>query len=213
MISIIRLSVVLVYAIVTCDSLTPGIGNSRNELAAGSSKISRRSFVIGSGALIGCSLPANAEYVRSGNDYSYSFTPPESMKESTKPLKTHLDETNFISSELKGYQYGVTVDPVRINSISEFGTAGEVAARVVTAEVNRDGVFDVTLVKDPIVEESSGSYILNYLSKGKRGDKRFICKICIAKKRLYVLTAQVKEENYVDMEKELMQVVDTFRVN
>eukprot|EP00548_Thalassiothrix_antarctica_P005365 CAMPEP_0194153698 /NCGR_PEP_ID=MMETSP0152-20130528/57413_1 /TAXON_ID=1049557 /ORGANISM="Thalassiothrix antarctica, Strain L6-D1" /LENGTH=135 /DNA_ID=CAMNT_0038859169 /DNA_START=205 /DNA_END=612 /DNA_ORIENTATION=- len=135
------------------------------------------------------------------------------MKESTKPLKTHLDEINFVSSELKGYQYGVTVDPVRIDSLSQFGTPGEVAARVVTAEVNRDGVFDVTLVKDPIVEESSGSYILNYLSKGKRGNKHFICKISIAKKKLYVMTAQVKEENYNDMEKELMQVVGTFQTN
>jgi hypothetical protein len=86
-----------------------------------------------------------------------------------------------------------------------------VAARVVLAEVNRDGVFDVTLVKDPFVT-SDGSYLLNYLSQGKRGNKHFVCKISIQRNKLYVLTAQVKEENYGDNEKELFSAVDTFRV-
>eukprot|EP00547_Thalassionema_nitzschioides_P009225 CAMPEP_0194225604 /NCGR_PEP_ID=MMETSP0156-20130528/39983_1 /TAXON_ID=33649 /ORGANISM="Thalassionema nitzschioides, Strain L26-B" /LENGTH=161 /DNA_ID=CAMNT_0038957623 /DNA_START=247 /DNA_END=732 /DNA_ORIENTATION=- len=156
---------------------------------------------------------AEPGYTRSGSDYSYSFQPPKDTEESNKLLKTHLDEVNFISSSLKGYQYGIIVDPVRINSLKEFGTPEEVAARVVTAEVNRDGVFDVTLVKDPIIEETSGSYILNYLSKGKRGDKHFVCKIAVAKNKLYVLTAQVKEEKYLSMEKEIMEVVGTFLVN
>jgi hypothetical protein len=85
-----------------------------------------------------------------------------------------------------------------------------VAARVVTAEVNRDGVFHVTLVKDPV--EDAGSYVLNYLSKGKRGDKHYVCKVIIQNNKLFVLTAQIREENYADKQKELDKVVDTFRV-
>jgi hypothetical protein len=41
------------------------------------------------------------------------------MKEGAKPVKTHLDEINFNSESFARYQYGVTVDPVRISSIQE----------------------------------------------------------------------------------------------
>jgi PsbP len=94
--------------------------------------------------------------------------------------------------------------------------------------VNRDGVLDVTLVEDPVVVTVEGNpttsspsdsapnnskyIILNYLSQGKRGDKHFICKICIQRNKLYVLTAQCKEEEYVLKKKELMQAVDSFKV-
>jgi hypothetical protein len=52
---------------------------------------------------------------------SYEIKIPPSMYESTKPVKTHLDEVNFLSESIKGYQYGITVDPVRITSIKEVG--------------------------------------------------------------------------------------------
>ena len=47
-----------------------------------------------------------------------------SFQESQKPVKTHLDEVNLISNSIKGYQYGITVDPVRINSLTEVRTCG-----------------------------------------------------------------------------------------
>jgi len=90
------------------------------------------------------------------------------MKQGSKPLKTHLDEINFSSETVPKYQIGITVDPVRIKSLKEFGTPEQVAAKVVTAEINRDGIFDVTLMKDAI-ETSIGDtvvYQLNYLSAG-----------------------------------------------
>ena len=98
--------------------------------------------------------------------------------------------------------------------MGQFGTPEEVAAKVVLAEVNRDGVFDVTLMKDPLPVEEDGvlSYVLNYLSEGKRGDKRFVAKFCIQSQRLYALTAQVAEADYKDKEEELMKAVNSFRV-
>jgi PsbP len=98
--------------------------------------------------------------------------------------------------------------------VVQFGTPEEVAAKVVTAEVNRDGVFEVTLVKDPVAVEEDGivSYILNYLSQCKRGDKRFVAKFCIQNQRLYALTAQVLETDYNDKENEIMKAVTSFRV-
>lgn len=80
-----------------------------------------------------------------------------------------------------------------------------------TAEVNRDGVFDVTLVEDPA--ESNGSYVLNYLSKGKRGEKHYICKISIASNMLFVLTAQVLEASYTEKRDEMLQCIKSFRTS
>lgn len=156
---------------------------------------------------VGHAEDALVDYVRKEGGYSVQL--PSSLSEpSNKPLKTHLDEVNFNGD---GLQVGITVDPVRISSLRQFGTPPEVAARVVTAEVNRDGVFEVTLWKDP-VETQEGAYVLTYLSKGKRGDKRFVCKIYIEHQKLHVLTAQVKEADYARKEKEMMAVVDSFRV-
>jgi hypothetical protein len=44
---------------------------------------------------------------------------PSAFQETQKPVKTHLDEVNLISDTIKGYQYAITVDPVRINSLTE----------------------------------------------------------------------------------------------
>lgn len=142
--------------------------------------------------------------------FGYTITPPPSFTTSNKPLKTHLDEINF-SGDVRGYTLGVTVDPVRIKSIREFGTPEEVAARVVTAELNRDGVFEVTLAKDP-VEDASGCYDIEYISDGKRGIKRFVTRIYIRDGFLYVLTAQSKNDEYdKDRENEIVASVKSFR--
>jgi len=150
-------------------------------------------------------------YVSTPNEkFSYTFTPPASFTASNKPLKTHLDEINF-GGDIRGYTYGITVDPVRIKSIKEFGNPEEVAARVVTAEVNRDGVFEVTLAKDP-AEDPSGCYDIEYISDGKRGVKRFVTRIYIKDGFLYVLTAQSKNGEYdKEREEEITASVKSFR--
>lgn len=151
-------------------------------------------------------------FVRDGKDnLHYSVKLPSSWSEpSNKPLKTHLDEVNFANNA--GSNIGITVDPVRISSLKQFGTPAEVAARVVTAEVNRDGVFEVTLETDPM-ELPDGSYVLQYLSQGKRGNKRNLVKIFIADQKLYVLTAQVKQDAYdQDTEKTIQAIVESFSI-
>lgn len=85
------------------------------------------------------------------------------------------------------------------------------AARVVTAEVNRDGIFEVTLLQDPY-ETSDGAYLLEYLSVGKRGNKHYYNKIFIANNKLYVLTAQIKQDDFASKEEELKQSVQSFAV-
>lgn len=145
--------------------------------------------------------------------FSYTVTPPPTFVPGNKPLKTHLDEINFSSPDISRYTIGITVDPVRISSIGQFGTPEEVAARVVTAEVNRDGVFKVTLAKDPKEDaEDGGCYDVEYISEGKRGTKRFATRIFVRDGFLYVLTVQIKEKDFDGIrEKEVMDCVKSFK--
>ena len=157
--------------------------------------------------------PALAEvFTRQTEQFAYEFQPPSNFGAGNKPLKTHLDEINFKSESIGGYQYGITVDPVRIESLRQFGTPEEVAAKVVLAEVNRDGVFDVTLVEDPVAGPDNSFYLLNYLSQGKRGNKHFLAKFYIQNKKLYALTAQCKEDDYKDLKAEMRKAADSFKV-
>jgi hypothetical protein len=148
--------------------------------------------------------------------FGYTVTPPPTFVSSNKPLKTHLDEINFSPPPdvSRGYTLGITVDPVRISSIREFGSPEEVAARVVTAEVNRDGVFEVTLTKDPREDTSIGvgCYDIEYISNGKRGKKRYVTRIYIKDGFLYVLTVQSKEDEFdTAREAEVMECIKSFR--
>lgn len=87
------------------------------------------------------------------------------------------------------------------------------AARVVTAEVNRDGIFEVTLLEDPYEDvNGQGAYLLQYLSVGKRGNKHVYNRIFIQNNQLFVLTAQVKQDDYSAHAEELKQIVDSFQV-
>lgn len=162
---------------------------------------------------------ASEPYIRTPSlkdkfQFGYTVTPPTTFVSSNKPLKTHLDEINFSPPDVRGYTLGITVDPVRISSIREFGSPEEVAARVVTAEVNRDGVFEVTLAKDPREDASEGvgCYDIEYISDGKRGKKRYVTRIYIKDGFLYVLTVQSKEDEFDKArEAEVMECVNSFR--
>ena len=175
-------------------------------------RLDRRTFasalICSSSAIAGWgTTPSAAQaYVRSNDKFRYQIELPAGAIESTKPVKTHLDEINF---KIDKVTVGITVDPLRINSLAEFGTPEEVAAKVVLAEVNRDGVFEVKLMEDPIGKDF---YQLNYLSMGKRGDKRNISKFYVVNKYLFALTVTCKEEFYQACKADISQIVDSFSV-
>ena len=164
-------------------------------------------------SLASADAAASEPYVRQGKGYGYTFVPPPGFAPGKKPVPTHLDEVNFnlADGSAPRYTYGVTVDPVRISTLAEFGKPEEVAARVVTAEVNRDGIFEVTLASDPVEDKGTGAYAIEYISDRKRGKKHFVTRIFVKDQRLYVLTAQVKQEEYADREREIRECVNTFR--
>ena len=160
------------------------------------------------------------------SEFRYEIRIPSNMNgPNQKPLKTHFDEVNFKSTTSPGYEIGITVDPVRIDSLIDFGTPEEIAAKVVLAEVNRDGVFDVQLLEDPIsgtvqlndddttTTASTTYYQLNYLSNGKRGRKIYVAKFYIQNHMLLALTVQCKEASYNgSIRHDMMEAVQSFRV-
>jgi hypothetical protein len=166
---------------------------------------------------------AASPFVRRTSDFAYAFTPPSGFTSpSQKPIKTHLDEVNFKNDDANdeaAAQFGITVDPLRIASLPEFGTPEQVAAKVVLAEVNRDGVFDVTLMEDPLAGGSDGNdvddllfYQLNYRSNGKRGIKRYVAKFYIRDQKLFALTAQCNEAAYEAKKDVIRKAVDSFKI-
>ncbi len=86
------------------------------------------SLVLGEAVLTGnptlCAAEDSFVYTRKQTvmqkkELTYQISIPSTMSEGSKPVKTHLDEVNFFSDSVKRYQYGITVDPVRISSLKE----------------------------------------------------------------------------------------------
>lgn len=213
------------------DYVTSATDDQRSKFLTNSDRVNRRNFLsklaaacLSTGAVAtSAASPAFAVdtsasdttsslFNRVGKGYEYNFQPPTGFKQSNKPLKTHLDEINFSLEGVRGYQYGITVDPVRIESLKQFGTPEQVATRVVNAEAVRDGVTDVKLIGTPTEDPESGIYAIDYISEGKRGIKHFITRIAVSKGNLFVLTAQVKEVDFTEYEKEMEETVKTFHV-
>ena len=153
--------------------------------------------------------------------FAYKVVLPASPSPTNKPLQTHLDEVNLPitskipegrDSPLKSYTYGVTVDPIRIQSLRQFGTPNEVAAKIVMAELRRDGVLDVTMGRDPTEDSATGGYDVEYISDGTRGKKHFVTRTIVDDGKLYVLTAQCKEEDWKYVSDEVWASIATFQV-
>lgn len=152
---------------------------------------------------------------KQGNKFGYTLSVSPSLEPSNKPLQTHLDEVNLLCPEIRGYQYGVTVDMIRIKNLRDFGTPMEVGAKIVMAELRRDGVLDVTMASDPSEDVGTGAYDVEYITDGTRGKKHYITRTVVVDGKLFVLTAQVKEGDLEDgqvKKGDVWDVVRSFRV-
>lgn len=87
---------------------------------------------------------------------------------------------------------------IRLKNLREFGTPEEVGAKIVMAELKRDGVLDVTMASDPSEDVGSGAYDVEYIADGTRGKKHYITRTVVKDGKLFVLTAQVKEGDLED---------------
>lgn len=136
----------------------------------------------------------------------FQFQYPKDYELSPKPLKTHQVEVLLKAKAIKGSNVGVTVDPVKIQSIEEFTTAAGLAEKVLNTERAKEGVFEATLISAsetsvPIIADGSTrlAYDIEYKIDSSRGLNHFNVRATVKDKKLFVFTAQCKEDNYVEL--------------
>lgn len=177
----------------------------------------RQLLALAAAAVIVPQPPALASTTQLQNDeFAYTLSYPDDWVPAPKPVKTHLSE-ELLQSPVKGVTIGVTVDPVKIDSLRQFGTAEQVAARVLATELTRDGVKDAVLRKVSAEDSQEPAYyLIEYAVESSRGRKVYMCKYCIYKKRLYVLQAQAKQDTFdasdASVRETLAAAVGSFRV-
>ena len=86
--------------------------------------LARRSFLtLAAIAVASPTAPALASIANLRDEqFGYSLSYPDDWVPAPKPVKTHLSES-LLQSPIRGVSLGVTVDPVKINSLTQFGTA------------------------------------------------------------------------------------------
>ena len=154
-----------------------------------------------------------AEY-RGPLSLGFKFMYPKTWTPKKKPIKTHEYEINVNSPETSSTTAGVIVDPVKIDSIEDFGSPKDIGEKVVAKELRKDGVASADLIRYDTTNGKDGltHYVVEYKVKSSRGEKHFLAKATVTGYHLYVLTAQAKEANFPEAEAALNRIVDTFEV-
>jgi hypothetical protein len=115
----------------------------------------------------------------------------------------------------KGFAVGVAVDPVKIGRIQDIGAPGDVGKRIVALEQKKEGVLSVELLD---TRQSKGPpddmtyYCFDYVVESTRGLKRYIAKAAVRDQRLYVLTLEVKRDEYDAAKPEVDGILESFRL-
>lgn len=147
---------------------------------------------------------------------TFNYNEDLGLEVSPKLVKTHLTEVFLKSSKIKGLSVGVTVDPVKISSVREFATPQGLAERVVSVEKSKEGVFEANVISasesQTPVTQSVPAYVIEYNIDSSRGQNHYLVKTTVINSRLYVFTAQAKEDSFPSLAKSLAEVVESFRV-
>lgn len=100
---------------------------------------------------------------------------------------------------MKYSQIGVTVSPVRIRSLGEFGTAHEIGEKLLNAEAAKESTYPggVTLVDETERVGKSGAtfYEYEYRLVTTRGNKKVFSSVAVENNTLFIMNAQVFEKN------------------
>ncbi|GIL52722.1 hypothetical protein Vafri_8513 [Volvox africanus] len=91
---------------------------------------------------------------------------------------------------------GVTVNPVKVTSIEQFGALGEVGEKLLQAEKKKESTLGVVLLASSQRVGASGAtlYEYEYELDSTRGRKRILNTVTIFNSRLYILNATYKCE-------------------
>ena len=151
------------------------------------------------------------------DDGAVSFKHTEDLVVNPKPLQTHGKEVYLKSETTKGFNAGVTVDKVKINSIEEFATPSDLAKRVVDVEKSKDGVFEADIIsygesKTPISASGRPAYDIEYKIESSHGNNHYVIKTSVVNKKLYVFTVATKEDSFAGLSDTARAIVDSFQL-
>lgn len=115
----------------------------------------------------------------------------------------HRHHTNTIKSKTK------QVDPVRIDRVSQAGSAAEVGNRIVALEGKKEGVGKVELLASS--GDGEAYYGFDYAVESTRGKNRYLARATVVDKKLVVFTVQVPIAGYAEQERLINKMLASFR--
>ncbi len=152
-------------------------------------------------------------------DGMYTFQYSSDLVSSPKLVKTHKEELYYKSKNIKGFNAGLTIDPVKIKSLKEFGTFDELANKLLSIEKAKEGMFDAAIISASESLDSSNTpypvYDIEYKVDSSRGKKHYYVKATIVDNRLYVFTVQANEDSLDDInfKNTAISIKDSFMVS
>lgn len=117
---------------------------------------------------------------------SYLLKYPESWEVTGKAGADVL----FKDPARRGVNIGVTILPVRIDSVAEYGDLQNVSEKILQAERAKDGSLSAEMMnKESLILPGSGvqAYDYEYEVGTTRGTKRILSRVCIRDRKLYVV--------------------------
>ena len=114
-------------------------------------------------------------------------------------------------------QIGVTVSPVKIASLSEFGSVHEIGEKLLKAEAAKESTVPggVTLLSETTRQGPRSAavfYDYDYRLVTTHGNKRVLNSVAVENNTLYIMNAQVYEQNEDKWAPKYHQVAKTFDV-
>lgn len=119
----------------------------------------------------------------------FAVSVPATWREKEKPGASVL----FADPVSKFNQLGVSVEPVKIDSLGEYGSVDDVADRLLRSERAKDSTLDAQINR--AYEEQgrlsgNSKYVLEYTLKNVYGTKRVATAALISSRKLFLLNAQ-----------------------
>lgn len=92
-----------------------------------------------------------------------------------------------------GVTLGITILPVRISRVQDYGNVNEVADKIVQTERAKDGTLDARIIEASSVALGNGTiaYDYEYQVQSTRGTKLIVSRVCIQDKQLYVVNGTI----------------------
>ncbi|BDA46952.1 PsbP domain-containing protein 2, chloroplastic [Coccomyxa sp. Obi] len=138
---------------------------------------------------------ADAEIIQQLQTYTspkqdYKFQIPSDWQKTDKSGADVL----FVEPSGKAGDIGVTVSPVRIKSLEQFGDLKAVGDRLLAAESSKESTESVELVSSSSRRGEKGTliYTYDYILDTTRGKKRIVSTVAVAGQKLYIINGTIK---------------------